>query len=171
VANSKRVRIVLDTNVLISAALKPRGLEAAVVNAVLAGTVEAWATPEVWAEYEEVLARPKFSKVQSVSQTLLASLTTKVHRITATAIVTTALDEDDNRFLECAQAAKADYLITGNLKHYPAESGSTRMVNARGFFDAIGGADLPGEQADLLKEGEPGEAGFDLGSAADSSGE
>ena len=45
-----------------------------------------------------------------------------------------AADEDDNRFLECAVAAGAAYLITGNLKHYPAVWGSTRIVNARGFL-------------------------------------
>ncbi|MCU1330512.1 MAG: nucleic acid-binding protein contains domain-like protein [Bryobacterales bacterium] len=137
-ANSNFVRVVLDTNVLISAALKPGGLEASVVAAALAGHVEVWVTSEVWAEYEEVLARPKFAKVRAQAQLMLGALGAKVHRTAATAPVTSATDEDDNRFLECAAAADASYLVTGNLRHYPLEWGPTRMVNARGFADATG---------------------------------
>ena len=45
-----------------------------------------------------------------------------------------ASDEDDNRFLECAFSAEANYLITGNLRHYPDICGITRIVNARRFL-------------------------------------
>jgi predicted nucleic acid-binding protein len=55
-------------------------------------------------------------------------------RFTAGEHLTAASDEDDNRFLECAAAAGAEYLVTGNLRHYPAAHGSTQVVNARGFF-------------------------------------
>ncbi len=40
-------------------------------------------------------------------------------------------DEADNRFLECAEAAEADYLVTGNKRHFPARWRGTRVVNAR----------------------------------------
>jgi len=129
------VRLVLDTNVLISAALKPGGLEAALVNAVLTGTVEAWVTAEVWSEYEEVFERRKFAAVREESRRMLDSLQTRVKQTTAVTTETAALDEDDNRFLECARAAEADFLVTGNLRHYPPGCGVTRVVNARGFFD------------------------------------
>ena len=132
------MRVVLDTNVLISAALKPGGLEASVVAAALAGRVEVWVTEQVWAEYEEVLARPKFAGVRETSRHLLDDLHTCARRIAAVAPVTLALDEDDNRFLECAVAAEANYLVTGNLRHFPNACGVTRTVNARGFAEATG---------------------------------
>jgi putative PIN family toxin of toxin-antitoxin system len=132
------LRVVLDTNVLISAALKPGGLEAAVVESVLAGRFEAWATPEVWAEYEEVLSRPKFAAVRDASRRILDTLAGRVRRTTADHTSTAASDEDDNRFIECAEASQARYLITGNLRHYPAAWGTTVAVNARGLFDALG---------------------------------
>jgi predicted nucleic acid-binding protein len=44
-------------------------------------------------------------------------------------------DPDDDAFLECAQAAQADYLVTGNLKHFPSSWGSTRVVTARWLLD------------------------------------
>jgi predicted nucleic acid-binding protein len=36
-------------------------------------------------------------------------------------MVMPSLDEDDNRFLECAEQARADYLITGNCKRFPKQ--------------------------------------------------
>lgn len=134
VANSNFVRVVLDTNVLISASLKPGGLEAAVVAAALRGDVEAWVTDPVWAEYEEVLARPKFAGVREASRRMLESLSQKVQRTAPVITADAASDEDDNRFLECAAAADAAFLVTGNLRHYPAEFGRTRMVNARSLL-------------------------------------
>jgi uncharacterized protein len=44
-------------------------------------------------------------------------------------------DPDDNIFLECAQAAQADYLGTGNLKHFPATWPGTQIVTPRQFLD------------------------------------
>ena len=41
------------------------------------------------------------------------------------------LDPDDNMFLECAETAHADYLITGNKRHFPSVWRSTKIVNAR----------------------------------------
>ncbi len=41
--------------------------------------------------------------------------------------------EPDNRFLECAQASRADYLITGNKKHFPSQWQFTRIVNAGNY--------------------------------------
>jgi putative PIN family toxin of toxin-antitoxin system len=134
--------VVLDTNVLISAALKPGGLEAAVVHSVLAGNLEAWVTAEVWAEYEEVLARPKFAAVRVLSRGILDSLRVRARMTTAirpAAVITASapLDEDDNHFIECADAAQAEFLVTGNLRHYPVAWGPTRAVNARGLMGIL----------------------------------
>ena len=46
-------------------------------------------------------------------------------------------DPDDIIFLECAETAGADYLVTGNRKHYPAEWKKTRIVTAREFIEII----------------------------------
>jgi putative PIN family toxin of toxin-antitoxin system len=127
------MRVVLDTNVLISACLKPDGLEAKVVEMVLTGSALLCVTEEIWAEYGDVFSRPKFAVLQVRSGTLLSDLDRLAVRITAPQRVTAALDEDDNRFLECAAAAGAEYLVTGNLRHYPAEWAATKIVNARQF--------------------------------------
>ena len=46
-------------------------------------------------------------------------------------------DPDDDIFLECAQAAAAHYLITGNPKHFPATWADAQIVTARQFIDAV----------------------------------
>jgi putative PIN family toxin of toxin-antitoxin system len=135
VANSWPVRVVLDTNVLISACLKPEGLEAKMVARALEGGIVACVTEEVWAEYREVLLRDKFRGFRERAETMLTALEARVVRVSAGDTVSAANDEEDNRFLECAAAAGAAYLVTGNLRHYPAEWAGTRVVNARGFPD------------------------------------
>ena len=44
-------------------------------------------------------------------------------------------DPHDDIFLECAHAASADYLVTGNLKHFPSSWASILVVTPRRFLD------------------------------------
>ena len=48
-----------------------------------------------------------------------------------------ARDADDNKFLECADAARADYLITGNQKHYPKFWKRTKIISSREFIEIV----------------------------------
>ena len=107
------------------------------VDRTLAGELVACVTEAVWAEYRDVLLRPKFQAVRARAEWMLASLQPVALRVEGGEPATAATDEDDNRFLECAAAAGAAFLVTGNLRHYPAAFGETRVVNARGFSDAL----------------------------------
>jgi putative PIN family toxin of toxin-antitoxin system len=127
------MRVVLDTNVVLSACLKAEGLEARVVDMALRGEIQVCVTGEVVDEYADVLFRDKFRACRERAELLLAGIQNCAVKVFAAEAVTAASDEDDNRFLECAVAANAEYLITGNLRHYPSEWGLTRVVNARGF--------------------------------------
>jgi len=129
------VRVVLDTNILISACLKPQGLEAQVVEMALCREIEACVSEAVFDEYAEVLRRPKFSGFQDKAESLLAKIERTAIKVLPGERLDIATDEDDNRFLECAEASGAEFLITGNLRHYPAAWGLVRVVNARGFIE------------------------------------
>ncbi|MEP6536666.1 MAG: putative toxin-antitoxin system toxin component, PIN family [Bryobacteraceae bacterium] len=131
------MRVVLDTNILISACWTPGGLESQTVDLVLAGTLTACVTPEIWAEYREVLFRDKFAALRVRVDELLLQLEAKAFRVKPIGTVNAARDEDDNRFLECAEAAGAAYLITGNLRHFPPRWGATAIVNARQFLTSL----------------------------------
>jgi predicted nucleic acid-binding protein len=43
-------------------------------------------------------------------------------------------DPDDNMFLECADAARADDLITGNHRHFPKFWKKTKIITPREFI-------------------------------------
>jgi putative PIN family toxin of toxin-antitoxin system len=128
------MRVVLDTNILLSACLKPDGLEARMVSLVWHGWLEACTTEAVRSEYRDVLLRDKFLAVRERATAVLTGLEPHWVPVIAASTAHAASDEDDNRFLECASAAQAEYLVTGNLRHYPAQFESTRIVNARGFL-------------------------------------
>jgi putative PIN family toxin of toxin-antitoxin system len=133
-ATIKSMRVVLDTNILVSACLKPGGLESRVSHLAVTGKITACVTAEILAEYRDVLSRPKLASVHLPAEELLAALERAAMLVETTARISSSVDDDDNRFLECAEAAAAEYLITGNLRHYPAEWGPTRIVNARTFI-------------------------------------
>ena len=47
-------------------------------------------------------------------------------------------DPADTKFLQCAEAVQADYIVTGNKRHFPAALyGKTRVVNAGELLDQI----------------------------------
>jgi uncharacterized protein len=105
----------------------------------LAGGLTACISSPVLAEYRDVLFREKFAALHERAIAMLTDLEEKAMHVEATGTIQASSDEDDNRFLECAAAAQAEYLITGNLRHYPDSWDATRIVNARGFFDLTSG--------------------------------
>jgi len=127
------MRVVLDTNILISACWKAGGLEDQVLSLGLAGHFTIVVSPTLWAEYLDVLARPKFLKVKPRIDAMLARF--QALRVEPAVKLDLATDPDDNCVLECALAAGAAYIVTGNLKHYPLDWQVARIVNARHFLE------------------------------------
>jgi len=138
------IRVVIDTNVLISALLQPQGLPAHVLLVTIAGpAARVCLSGEVYAEYEEVIRRPRFKRSESeIADTLRAIRETGMW-VRPTHKVRASTDPDDDVFLECAQAARAHYLVTGNLRHFPAKWADTLVVTPHQFLDAI--AEIQGE--------------------------
>ena len=121
--------------------LRSGGLPEAVFNlAVDRREVQMYFSEPVMAEYEEVLRRPRLDIHPAKVTKALARIREAGLIVTPTVRVTAARDPDDNIFLECAQAAEAQYLVTGNLKDFPRVWGTTRIVTAREFMEVITGA-------------------------------
>ena len=89
-------------------------------------------------EYREVLARPKFSRGLDRISVLLEGIEEVAVAVTPRRNVEISPDDDDNRLLECAEAAEADFLVTGNQKHFPKLFGETRVVAPRDFLTELG---------------------------------
>jgi uncharacterized protein len=131
------IRVVLDTNVIVSAALTPEGAEAAVLVLCLNQRLQMCVSDAVLAEYEDVLSRPKFRRSAVFVQRLMSSIRDSSQQVRPTQTVAVSPDEQDNRVLECAEAADADYLVTGNKRHFPNTWKRTEIVNARRIIAKI----------------------------------
>jgi putative PIN family toxin of toxin-antitoxin system len=130
------IRVVIDTNVLVSALLTSGGLPEAVINLAISGEVHWFASESVLAEYEEVLKRPRLAIDSVKAADAMARIRAIVSVVSPAVRVAAAGDPDDNQFLECAEAAQADYLVTGNIRHFPEVWKETQVVTPREFIDA-----------------------------------
>jgi putative PIN family toxin of toxin-antitoxin system len=123
------LRVVYDTNVVVSAALNTYGTASTLLSLALNRQVTLCLSSSIFREYQEVLVRPKFGLPLNTVAPLLGAIRRTAVMVTPKQRVSKSPDEPDNRFLECAQAANADYLVTSNTRHFPfAEFLDTRIV-------------------------------------------
>jgi putative PIN family toxin of toxin-antitoxin system len=134
-------RVVLDTNVIVSAALVPSGTQATIFLLALRGQFALYVSEPVLAEYEAVLRRPRLKLTPHRIEEVLNAIQKVALTIVIGETLSLSPDESDNRFLECAEAAHADYLVTGNTKHFPARHKTTMIVTGRQFLDIVAGSD------------------------------
>ena len=127
--------VVLDTNVVVSANLKPRGLEAYVVSLALNQHIQCDLSEPIFAEYEEVLRRAELGFIPKEFDRFLTRVRATSRIVQPSHTITTCSHKADNQFLECAEAAAANFLITGNKRHFPAEWKTIKVVNAREFIE------------------------------------
>jgi putative PIN family toxin of toxin-antitoxin system len=131
------IRVVIDTNILVSALLQPEGLPAVVLMLALSGKVQLCVSDPIFAEYDEVIRRPHLKRPLDVIQATLRSIRRLGRWVKPSVRVEECTDHDDNIFLECAQAAEADYLVTGNQRHFPDRWKKTRVISARELIELL----------------------------------
>jgi putative PIN family toxin of toxin-antitoxin system len=112
------VRVVLDTNLLVSAMLSGGGASDMVVQLVLMGELTLLADSRILAEYDEVTARPRFGFNGEERRALLEVLADLAEPVIARPTALTLPDPDDRPFVEVALAGRADALATGNVRHF-----------------------------------------------------
>jgi putative PIN family toxin of toxin-antitoxin system len=120
--------VVLDTNILVSALWTPTGNAAKIVDLMVTGQLVPFYDQRVIAEYEAVLARPKFPFALDDVRELLATITTYGYSLIVTPSDIPFPDETDRKFYDIAKAAGAT-LITGNIRHYPTDQIVTTPAN------------------------------------------
>jgi putative PIN family toxin of toxin-antitoxin system len=140
------IRVVLDTNIVVSALLQPLGPPAQLFELALGGVMQLCVSGNIYAEYEEVISRPRFQRSPEIIAATLQAVREHGHWVRPTDTVKACADPDDDIFLECAQAASAEYLVTGNLKHFPISLGATRIVPARWLLDIVAGRSTEGTE-------------------------
>lgn len=132
------IRVVLDTNILFSAVLKPVGVPATVFDLVIANKLLMCVSEAVLAEYREVLLRPVLAPHRQRAEQILELISDIALKVNPTKSVRACKDSDDDCFLECADAARAEYVVTGNIKHFPHSPWwNTQIVTARELLNII----------------------------------
>jgi len=132
-----RPSVVLDTNVVVSAHLSPNGLERFIFDLAINGTLELFYSASILDEFEGVLGRAKFRISPVKLAESVALIREAGQQVFPKRRVEAAADPGDNIFLECAEEARAQYLVTGNKKHFPVVWKLTSIVNARELIDEI----------------------------------
>ncbi len=128
------LRLVIDTNILISAAIKPAGLQRTVLLLAITRPARLYVSRPILEEYSEVLGRPELRIRKGLRQQLLQLIKNHSYTVVPTRRLDVTSDPDDNMFLECADAARADYLVTGNQRHFPRFWKKTKIITTREFI-------------------------------------
>lgn len=131
------LRLVIDTNIVVSAALKPDGLSRTVLVLAITKPAILYLSEAILDEYREVLARPELKIRKGLRTQLLDLIRSRARTVKPSSIPLVTKDPDDSKFLECADAARADYLVTGNQRHFPKFWKKTKVITSRELIDIV----------------------------------
>ena len=131
------LRLVIDTNVVVSAVLKPDGLQRTVFLLATTKPARWYVSGPIMEEYSAVLARRELKIRKSLRLQVMQLIRNHTYSVTPSRLPQLTSDPDDNIFLECADAARADYLVTGNQRHFPRFWKKTKIIHSREFLDII----------------------------------
>lgn len=134
------LRLVLDTNIIVSAALKPDGLQRTVFLLAITKPARLYVSAPVFSEYQDVLSRPELKIRKGLRLQFLQLIENRSYRVSPTRLLQLTGDPNDNIFLECADTARADYLVTGNARNFPSFWKKTKVITSREFIDVVGAA-------------------------------
>jgi putative PIN family toxin of toxin-antitoxin system len=132
------IRVVVDTNVLVSGLLSENGPPGQIVDLIIAAELQPLLDRRILSEYTRVLRRPELDlPAEAVTQLL--------HAIDDTGMLITPMpwphklpDASDEPFLAVAQAGVALSLVTGNLKHYPERfRQGVQVLSPREFIELL----------------------------------
>ena len=122
------MKVVIDTNVLVSAFLSPRGVPARIFKRLEQEAFELLLSEQILHEYAVALRYERVKKVHKLTDEqivrLLEDLRTSATIIKPTRSLTVvAADPDDNKLFECALAGGAQFIVSGDakvqaVKHY-----------------------------------------------------
>jgi uncharacterized protein len=131
------LRLVLDTNIVASAALKPDGLQRTVLLLALTRPARLYVIAAILSEYRVALSRPEIKIRKGLRQQFFQCIEARSYAVSPSLRIRATPNPDDNIFLECADAARADFLVTGNPRHFPNFWKQTKIVTSREFITLI----------------------------------
>jgi len=135
------VRIVVDTNVLVSGLLTPFNPPGAIVGLIAAGRLTPCYDMRITAEYDDVLRRPAFPFSAEEVAAFLAQVRAGGEIVAGEPLKERLPHPDDEPFLEVALSSNAEFLVTGNMKHFPRDRcQGVHVASPRAFMDRAFGS-------------------------------
>ena len=135
-------KVVLDTNIVVSAAICEDGNPAKVFEMLLLEEITNHTTEQIIDEIKKVMARPKITKRLSMVEVgfIVSNFERFSQKIKTKEVINEVKDDpDDNKFIECAVAASADYIITGDEHLLKIkEFRGIRIVSCTEFLEIVG---------------------------------
>ncbi len=133
------MRVVLDTNVLVSALLSARGTCAEVVELIRDGAITVVLCSRIVDEYADVLARPEFGFPDALLQRVLRVVVDSAEMNPVTQMGPALPDPGDQVFVDLAWSADVDAIVTGNRRHFEPVAGRERpeVLSPRQLLDRI----------------------------------
>lgn len=130
------MKVVLDTNVFVSGLLTPFGWCGEILRMAMSGSITLCVDTRILLEYHEVLSRPKFGMDPANLAIIMDCIERTSEMHTPAPLARPLPDEDDHPFLEVAVAARAEALVTGNLRHFPVRLRmSVRVLSPKDFVE------------------------------------
>lgn len=115
------MRIVVDTNVLVSGLLSPHGPPGRIVDGLLSGELVPVFDERILREYALVKDRPRFRFDPAHVAAVLEQVERTGQHVDAPALPIALPDDADRAFLEVAWHGAVIALVTGNARHFPAD--------------------------------------------------
>jgi len=132
------MRVVVDTNVLISAILKDKDPEAVLLYVIESPDIEWIASQFILSEYKEVLRRKKFGLSEELVGKWAAMIDLLTTVIEIDASIDFPRDRKDAKFLECAIAGNAQFFITGDRDFIHAQKlMDTTIISVSKFKEKV----------------------------------
>ena len=128
------MNVVIDTNVFVSGLLNENGIPGQIVNMILAERFSLLFDNRIMEEYEDVLNRKKLKLSRDIIDPVIDYIKNEGIYVLAEPIKIKFEDKDDKKFLEVAISGNAEYLITGNTRHFPVYD---IIVTPRDFYGKI----------------------------------
>ena len=114
--------VVLDTGVIVSALVNKKGSAAKILSLIFDGEIKILYENRILFEYIEVLSRKDFGYNIDMINNMIHFLRHEGTFIKAESLDVIFHDESNKKFYELYISGEADYLITGNKKHFPADN-------------------------------------------------
>jgi putative PIN family toxin of toxin-antitoxin system len=137
------LRVVLDTNVVVSGLLRQEGAPAAILDAATSKQFRCYISESLLDEYREVLTRDYLGLDQRRAARFIGDLREVAIFVVPRKKVVVARDPDDDWVMECALEAGVDFIVTGNIRDFPAQFHGVRVVTPRDFLFVLGSSPNP----------------------------